>query len=148
MGTNDSGANTSVCFPLSFFVSKLFLLNLLGILDYYLIKISPFAHIYQQSVAHAFTICGICSVFAITLIWIVLNYSQLCSCPVVSIIAIHFCMVLLTLTSQGFSVYRINWPTCDKVSSIYSQSSTVLFPSSVAIKIIVQDQFVDLKNPA
>ena len=30
--------------------------------------------------------------------------------PVLSIIAIHFCMVLLALTSQGFSVYRINWP--------------------------------------
>ena len=30
------------------------------------------------------------------------NYLQLLSCLVVSIIAIHFCMVLLTLTSQGF----------------------------------------------
>ena len=32
-------------------------------------------------------------------------------CPVVLIIVIHFCMVLLTLTSLGFSMYRINWPT-------------------------------------
>ena len=34
----------------------------------------------------------------------------LLSCPVVLIVAIRFFMVLLTLTSQGFSVYRINWP--------------------------------------
>ena len=33
-----------------------------------------FAHTYQQSVAHAFTICGICGVFAVILIWIVQNY--------------------------------------------------------------------------
>ena len=85
-------------------------LFLLEILEQYLIQISPFAHIYQQSVAHALTICGICSVFAITLIWIVQNYLQLLSCLVMSIIAIHFCMVLLILTSQGFRVYRINWP--------------------------------------
>ena len=39
------------------------------------------------------------------------NYVQLLSCLVLSIIAIHFCMVLMTLTSQGFSLYRINWPT-------------------------------------
>ena len=57
-----------------------------------------------------FTICGICGVFAVTLIWIVQNCLQLLLCPVVSIIAIHFWMVLLTLTPQGFSVYRINWP--------------------------------------
>ena len=31
------------------------------------------------------------------------NYSLLLLCPVVSIIAIHFCMVLPTLTSQGFT---------------------------------------------
>ena len=36
------------------------------------------------------------------LIWIVENYLILLSCPVVLIIVIHFCMVLLTLTSQGF----------------------------------------------
>ena len=107
LGTNDSGANTSLCFPLSFLVSKLTLLNLLVI---YLIKISPFAHMYKQFVAHAFTISEICGVFAVTLIWIVQNYLQLLSCPVVSIVAIHFCLVLLTLTTQGFSVYRINWP--------------------------------------
>ena len=67
-----------------------------------MITISPSAHIYQQSVANAFTICGICGIFAVTVIWIVLNYLQLLSCPVVSIIVIHFCMVLLTLTSLGF----------------------------------------------
>ena len=61
-----------------------------------------FAHMYQQSVAYAFTICRICGIFTVTLIWIVLNYLQLLSCPVVSIISIHVCMVLLTWTSQGF----------------------------------------------
>ena len=60
--------------------------------------------------SHAFTICGICGVFTVPLIWIVQNYLQLLLCLVVSIIAIHFRMVLLTLTSQGFSVYRISWP--------------------------------------
>ena len=43
--------------------------------------------------SHAFTMCRIYGVFAVTLIWIVQNYLQLLSCPVVSIIAIHFCMV-------------------------------------------------------
>ena len=49
-----------------------------------------------------FTICGICGVFVITLIWIVQNCLLLLSCPVVLIIVIHVCMVLVTLTSQGF----------------------------------------------
>ena len=39
LGMNDSGANTSLCFPLSFSVSKLTLLNLLRILEWYFIKI-------------------------------------------------------------------------------------------------------------
>ena len=89
-----------------------------------MIKVSPFAHIYQQSVAHAFTICGICSIFAVTLIWIVQIYLKLLSCLVVLIIAIHFCMVLLTLTSQGFTCTESTGPPGDKVSSIYSQYST------------------------
>ena len=36
------------------------------------------------------------------LIWILQNCLLLLSCPVVLIIVIHFCMVLLTLTPQGF----------------------------------------------
>ena len=40
---------------------------------------------------------------SVTLIWIVLNYLLLLSCPVVLIIVIHFCMVLLALTSIGFT---------------------------------------------
>ena len=40
--------------------------------------------------------------FAVTLIWIVQNCLQLLLCPVISIIAIQFSMVLLTLTLQGF----------------------------------------------
>ena len=59
---------------------------------------------HQQSVAHVFTICGICGVFAITLTWILQNYLQLLLQTVVWIIAIHFCMVSPTLTSWGFSV--------------------------------------------
>ena len=51
---------------------------------------------------HACTISGICGVFAITLMLIMQNYWQLLLCPVVSINAIHFFMVSLTLTSQGF----------------------------------------------
>ena len=81
---------------------------------------------YQQSVAHAFTICGICGVFAGTLIWIVQKYLQLLSCPVISIIAIHFCMVLLTLTSQDLSVYRINWPRLVATSPPFTRSFPLL----------------------
>ena len=39
----------------------------------------------------------ICCIFATTLIWIIQNYWRMCSCQAVSIIAIHFCMVLQTL---------------------------------------------------
>ena len=66
--------------------------------------------IYQQSAVHAFTICGI-HVFTSTLIWIVQNYLQLLLCPVILITKIHFCMVLPTLTSPNFDIFRINWPT-------------------------------------
>ena len=100
-GTTDSGANTSLYFLLNFFASKLTLLNLLGILGYFSTNISSPAQTYQQSFAHAFTICGICGVFAVTLIWIVQYYLQLLLCPVISTIAIHPCMVLPTLTSQA-----------------------------------------------
>ena len=49
--------------------------------------------------------------FAVIMIWIVQKYLQLLLCPVVSIIAIHFCLVSPTLTSVGFSMYRIDWPS-------------------------------------
>ena len=56
--------------------------------------------------SHISAVCSSCfyympdlRVFAVTLIWIVQNYLQLLSCPVVSIVAIHFCIVLLTLSS-------------------------------------------------
>ena len=74
-------------------------------------KNSPSTHMYPQCPAHAFTICRICGVFAITLIWILLNYLQLLSCLVVSIITIHFCMVSWTLTSPNFNAFRIDWRT-------------------------------------
>ena len=38
------------------------------------------------------------------------NYLQLLLCPVVLIIAINICTVLPTLTSQGFSLFRTDWP--------------------------------------
>ena len=57
----------------------------------------------------SFTICGICDVFAVTLIWIVQNYLQLVLRPVILIIAIHFCMVSQTLSSPNFNVFRIDW---------------------------------------
>ena len=82
LGTNSSRANTSVCFLLSFLVSKLTQQNLLGISEKYLTKVAPSVHKYQQWVAHGFTICGICSIFAVILIWIVQNYLQLLLCPI------------------------------------------------------------------
>ena len=69
---------------------------------------------------------GIYGVFAVTLIRIVHNCLQLLSCPVVLIIAIYFCMVLLTLTSQGFSVYRINWPRLVTKSPPFTRSIPLL----------------------
>ena len=43
-------------------------------------------------------------------IWMVQNYMQLLLCLVISIIAIHFCLVSQTLTSPNFNVFTINWP--------------------------------------
>ena len=63
---------------------------------------SPSVYIYQQFIAHALTLCELSVVFTVILIWIVQSYLQLLLCPVISIIAIHFCMVSRTLTSQGF----------------------------------------------
>ena len=65
----------------------------------------------QQSVGQSFAICEICGLFAVTLIWMVLNCLQQLSYPVVSIVAVHSCMVLLTLTSQRFGGCGIGWPT-------------------------------------
>ena len=70
-------------------------------------KISPFAHIYQ----HAFTICGICGVFTITLIWIVQNYLQMLFCLVISIIATHFLYGIADIDLTRLHMDRINWPT-------------------------------------
>ena len=109
LGTCDSRTNASLCFLLSFLVSPLALLNLLGILGKFSTKLLPSAHTYQQSVAHDFTICRISDIFTVTLIRIVQNYLQQLLCLVISIIAIHFCMVSPTLTSQGSRVFTINW---------------------------------------
>ena len=64
----------------------------------------------------------ICRLFAITLIWVVQNYFQLLLRPIISSIAIHFCMVSQTLTSPNLNLFRIDstGPRCDKVTSIYS----------------------------
>ena len=54
---------------------------------------------------------------------------------------IHFCMVLLILTSQGFS------PPGGKVSSVYSQSSTASFPSwSVRFEILLKINLLTYKT--
>ena len=66
---------------------------------------------YQQSVAHAFTIFRICGVFAATLILIAENYLHLLLCLVFLIIEIPFCMVSWTLTLTNLNVFRIDWPT-------------------------------------
>ena len=63
------------------------------------------------------------------------NYSLLLLCPVVLIIVIHFCMVLLTLTSQGFTRVHNQLVHLVTVSSIYSQYSTASFSSLVASKV-------------
>ena len=127
----------ALCFLLSFLVSKLTQQNLCTILEYYLRNISPSTRIYQQSAARAFTIFGMYGLFAATLILIVQNYLQLVSCLVISIIAIHFCMVSRTLTSPNFNiVFRIDGPLpCDKVTSIYSQCSTGCFVHFIGCKL-------------
>ena len=124
-GTNESGANTSLCFLLSFFAVKTNPAKSVRNLGVICDKNFTFAHMCRQCVAHAFIICGICVVFAVTLIWIVQIYLQLLLYPVVSIVVIHFCMVLSTLTSQGFTCTESTGPPGDKVSSIYSHCSTL-----------------------
>ena len=94
LGTNDRATNAFLCFLLSFLDSKLTLLNLIGILEYFLAKIAPFTLTYQQSVAHAFTICGICGVFAITLIWILQNCAKLSATTLVTS-RLNYCNSLL-----------------------------------------------------
>ena len=98
----------------------------------------------------AFTICGNCGVFVITLVWIVLNYLHLLSCLVVSIIAIHFVWYFWHWPHKSSACTESTSPPGDKVSSIYSQPRTASFPSLVASKVwnIVEDQFLDLQNPA
>ena len=97
-------------FPIELYGVKTNPANLLRILGWFSTNILPSTHIYQQSVAHVFTICRICGIFAVTLTWIVQNYLQMLLRPVMSIIAIHFCIVSLTLTSYSFSMFRIDWP--------------------------------------
>ena len=59
LGMNGNGANTSLCFQLSFWVLNLTQQNLLAILEWSLTKTSTSAHIYLQSVDHIFTTSGI-----------------------------------------------------------------------------------------
>ena len=80
------------------------------------------------------------------------NYLLLLSCLVVSIIAIHFCLVLLTLTSQGFTVCtESTGPPGDKVSSIYSQYLPLLRSLHwlpVRFRILFKINLLTYKNPA
>ena len=77
IGIERQRSNTSLCFPLSLLVSKLTQKKLHKIFEYYLTKTSNSVRIYQQCAAHAFTICGICGVSTVTLIWIVENCTSL-----------------------------------------------------------------------
>ena len=110
-GMNDSRANISLCLLLSSSVSKLTQLNMQGILGNFQQKFHLLLTHISSVQLMFFTICGICGLFAITLIWIVKNYLQLFFCQVVSIIAIPFCLVSRTLTSSNFSIFRIDTPT-------------------------------------
>ena len=97
-----------------------------------MIKISPFDHRYQQSEPHAFTICGICCVFASHLdldkkllatafMSSCLNY---CNSPLYGIADMD--LIRLQACTESTD------PPGDKVSSIYLQSCTASFPSLVA----------------
>ena len=109
LGTNKSRANASLCFLLSFSVSKLTQQNLLRILGVIFDENSTFH-------SHTSAVCSSCFYHMQDLQHIChhldldrANYLQLLWCPVVAIIAI-LCMVLPTLTSQGFSMFGIDWP--------------------------------------
>ena len=65
-------------------------------------------------------------------LWMLQNYLQVLLCPVISIIAICFCVVLPALTPPGFSMFRINWPTWWQSLLHYPQCPTALFSSVVA----------------
>ena len=131
---NDSIVNTSL-FPIELSGVKTNPAKSAENLGVILTKMSPFANIYQQFVSHNFTICRICSVFAVTLIWIVQNYLQLLLHPFISIIAIHFCMVSLLLDLTRFQHVQKRLARLVTVSSIYSQCFTALFPSVIASKV-------------
>ena len=78
-GRNDGGADTS----LYGFGVKTNPAKSARNLGDYLTKLSPSAHIYQQCVAYAFTLCAVCGIFAIILIWMVQNKIQQLWFPVV-----------------------------------------------------------------
>ena len=109
--------------------------------------------IYQQSVAESVTIWGICGVFAITFIWIVQNYLHLLLRPVVSIVAIHLCMVSSTLTSQDFVCPESQNQLAHLLtkSPPFTCSFTMLCSLHwllVSFRILFKINLVDLQNPA
>ena len=81
-----------------------------GSLEKDLTKLSLSAHIYLQSAAHVLPHPG--SVAYSPLPWS--GYCKItckCSCCLaISIIAIHFRLVLWTMTSPNCNAFRINWP--------------------------------------
>ena len=162
LGTNDRGANknknvndrfnvwnhrrsrfrptgptfTSPCFPLNFSVSKLTMLNLIRILGLICDKIVTFR-------SHISAVCSLCfyhmrdlrrihrhldpdsaKLLAAALVSSRLNY---CNSLSYGIADIDLTRVQVCTESTG--------PPGDKVSSIYSQSSTASFPSLVASKV-------------
>ena len=97
-----------------------------------------------------FTICGICGVFIITLIWIVLNYLLLLSCPVVLIIVILFCMVLLTLTSLSFKRVQNQLARLVTKSPLFSYSIPLLRSLHwlpVRLRILYKINLLTYKKP-
>ena len=111
LGMNNSGANISLYFLWSFLVSKVALQSLLGILG----VIFDINFTFRSQISAVCSSCFyhnlICSVFAVTLIWIVQNYWQMFLCLAVSIIAVQSCCALYTLTSPTL--------TCSESTGLY-----------------------------
>ena len=80
-------------------------------------------------------ISGVCSscFYHMRDLWRIRRHLDLLLCPVVLIIATHFCLVSPTLPKASACSESTD-PLGDKVSSIYSQCSTASFSSLVASK--------------
>ena len=103
--------NVCLCVLLWFLVLNPTQQNLIGFLEQILIKVSPFTHIYLLSAVHdSYHIRHVCLICCYLDLWIVQNYLQMLRYLATSITASLLCLVLQTLTSQNFYVFRIDWP--------------------------------------